>query len=199
MGIPLSELGHTVAYVAQYGRQGLLLESQGVHAYFPQVLQFSASGVGLVLLAALLVMGLGRLAAGRGAGLRRTGGQAVLDLLVVMAAVQLQIYLLQEILEVLATHQPLTFSLLFSILGWGLAGQLPVAIPAALALSWLSIRTEAAVEQLRSLWASCRSVRPPAPVVVVHVHPVYVPGIVSLASVARQALLKRGPPQLLFA
>jgi hypothetical protein len=197
LGIPLSEIGHTLAYLARYGREGLLLQSQGGHAYFPGVLQLSATALGLVLLAGLLVMALGRLVFGKGAGLRRSAAQPVLDLLVVAAAVQLQTYLIQEVVEVLAAHQELSFRLLFSILGWGLAGQLPVALLAALALSWLSIRMEAAVAGLRSLWQDCLRVRPPAPVVAVSVHPVCVPGPARLACVARQALIKRGPPQLL--
>lgn len=200
LGIPLSEVGHTVAYLAQYGRRGLLLQSEGVHAYFPSVLQFAATALGLMLLGSVLVMGLGRLVLGRGAGLRRVGRQAaVLDLLIVATVVQLQIYLVQEVLEILAAHQVLTFGQLFSILGWGLAGQLPVATLAALALSWLSIRMEAAVESLRSLWQESLRDRPPEPVVAVHVHAVCVLGVFALACAARQALVKRGPPQLLFA
>jgi hypothetical protein len=197
LGIPLSEVGHTLAYLAHYGREGLFLQSEGVHAYFPGALQLSATVLGLGLLTALLVLGLGRLVLGKGAGLRRAGAQPVLDLLVVAAAVQLQTYLIQEVLEVLAAHRELSFGLLFSIVGWGLAGQLPVAALAALALSWLSIRMEAAAAGLRCLWQDCLRLRPPAPVVVINVRPVCVSVVNTLARVARQALVKRGPPQLL--
>jgi hypothetical protein len=199
LGIPLSELGHTLAYLARYGRRGLLFQTEGVHAYFPSVLQLSAGLVGLGLVVSLLLVGLGRLVLGKGVGRRQAGGQSFLDLFIVGAAVQIQIYLIQEVLEVLAAHQVLSFGLLFSIAGWGLAGQLPVAMLAALALSRLSIRMEAAVESLRSLCQGCLHVRPPAPVVAIHVHPIYVAGVFALACVARQALIKRGPPQLLFA
>ena len=95
LGLPLAEVGHTIAFVARYGAAGLELQTVGVHGYFPTALRLSAAGVGLTLLGAVCLLGLGRLLLGRGLGLTRTGGQPFVSLLLVAAVVQLDVYLVQ--------------------------------------------------------------------------------------------------------
>lgn len=195
LGVPLSEAGHTLAYLARYGGQGLRIQSEGAHAYFPGLLQVVGGGLGLLLLAVLVVLGLGRIALGRRAGLARSGAVPWGDLLLATAIVQLDVYIAQEVAETLASHQALTFSLLLAIGGWGLAGQLPVALLAAMGLSWLSGRLESAVARLRTLWhLASLGPRPPAPVAALTTLLGDVPLPSVLAAVAGQALVKRGPP-----
>ena len=197
LAVPLSEGGHILAYLARYGGQGLRIQSEGTHAYLPGLLQLTGGVVGLLLLAVLVVLGLGRIAFSRGAGLARSRTVPLGDLLVTTAIVQFDVYLAQEIAEVLASHQALTFSLLFTITACGLAGQLPVAVLGALALTWISGRLETAVARLRTLWEPASvGARPPTPGMPV----VSMAGVVVvtslLAAVAGQALVKRGPPLL---
>lgn len=196
IGVPLSQLGHVVAYVAHYGSHGILLQEEGVHAYFPEVVRFSAGTIGLLMLAALVVVGLGRLLLGRGLGMTQSGGQRMTELLMVSAAVQLDTYLVQEILEALASHQTLTFGLLLSILGWGLAGQLPVALVAALALSWLSVRLDSATAGLRSLWQLCVTLRVLARAAAIAVQLPMAPTVphTGNGTALRHVLIRRGPP-----
>lgn len=194
LGVPLSEAGHLLAYFARFGEQGVALQTQGVHSYLPGLLQLCGGGVGLLLLGALLVLGLGRLLGGKGGTVERSVSQPARDLLLVMAVVQLDIYIVQEMLETLAAHQVVTFGLIFSIIGWGLAGQLPVAIVAALGLSWLSIRLHVAVERLRSLWIMCLRGRLPSTSLVIGLVPSWTSDVTVWACGAGRTLVKRGPP-----
>jgi hypothetical protein len=196
-GVPLSQLGHVVAYVAHYGSHGVLLQEEGVHAYFPEVFRFAAGVMGLVLLTALMVLALSRLLVGRSLGRRELNGMHPLELLVATAAVQLDTYVVQEMLEAIAGHQALTFDLLLSVLVWGLAGQLPVAAAAALALSWLSIRLEAAASGLRSLWVACVTYGVVTPVVAPAVRPALPGSGLRRSQTAPRAPAVRGPPRLL--
>jgi hypothetical protein len=198
-GVPLSQLGHGVAYLAHYGSHGVLLQEEGVHTYFPEIFRFSGGVVALALLAGLMAVGLGRLLLGRGLGLQAVGGERPVELLIACAAVQLDTYLAQEVLEALAGHQALTFDLLLSIMAWGLAGQLPVAAAAAVALSWLSIRLEAAARGLRSLWQHCVTCTTLTPAAAIAVRPALPESVRPPAHVAAGALSERGPPQLLGA
>lgn len=193
LGLPLSGLGHAIAYVCRYGPRGLSLQGQGVHAYFPDTFALCAAALGAVLVAGLVVGGIGHVALGRGAGRRPMPRRRALDLILVVAAVQLQVYVVQETVEALRSGVQLDVPWLLAMLGWGLAGQLPVAALAGLGLSWLSARFEPALARLRSL---CRACRPAATVPV----PVAVPvrpapdAAARLAGVAPAALVKRGPP-----
>lgn len=195
VAVPLAEAGHVLAYTARYGSRGLPMQSTGVHTYFPELLRFSVGAVAMTLLLGLLVVGLGRLLLGRGLGLRQAGGQGIGSLFLVAGAVQLNCYLVQETVETLVAREPYAFSTLLSILSWGMLGQLPLAALLACALGWLSVRLEAVAARIwRGVERSATSIPGPAPLVVSmprrpQPHAAHV-----LSMVARQALLKRGPP-----
>jgi hypothetical protein len=195
LAIPLTEGGHTLAYLGRYGPQGLHLESVGAHAYFPDLLRLSACVVGLVLLVSLVLLATGRVLIGRGLGLAPTGRQAVLPLFLTAAIVQLDCYLVQETLETLLSGQPFTFGVLGSILLWGAVGQLPLAAALACAVSWLSVRLTAIGERLRQDLALCAGSLGPPPALTLCRGPQLVPPA-TLGVAAGQALRKRGPPRL---
>jgi hypothetical protein len=150
LGLPLSQLGHGLAYLARFGGGGLTLQSQGAHGYFPSLVQLSGALTGATVLGSLFVLGLVRLAVGHSPGYRLQRRQPLIEVLVVLACVQLATYLLQETAEALLSGQPLSVGFLPATLLWGAAGQLPLALAAALALSWLSVRLEKAIGVLRA-------------------------------------------------
>jgi hypothetical protein len=193
LGAPHSAHGHLLAYLCRYGAHGLVLEGQGVHTYFPRLFALTGAALGAVLVAGLLVGGLGHLALSRGAGLRPARRRSVLDLLLVMAAVQMQVYVAQETVEALAGGIRLDTVWMTSMLVWGIGGQLPIAILAAFGLAWLSTRFDAGLAGLRSLWRGTSALLAGAPLVVAE------PGrafdtVARLAQAAPAALVKRGPP-----
>jgi hypothetical protein len=77
-----------------------------------------------------------------------TGGMPLLPLLLVLVAAQLALFSGQELAETALAGLPSPAP--GTILGWGIAGQLPVALLAALGLRWLSARVERAVRRLRA-------------------------------------------------
>lgn len=196
LAIPLSQVGHSLAYLMRYGPAGFRLETEGVHAYFPAMLRSSGLALGLFLLAALLVIGGGRLLLGRGLGLS-LHRHRIVDLLVVGAVVQLDLYLVQESLEALAAHEVYSFTLLGTIIGWGLVGQLPVAALAALALGWLSARLEVSLQGLRTAWALALRPLSPVPAVPVRILPPVTSAVPLALRVGHGGIAKRGPPLLL--
>ena len=195
IGIPLSGLGHTIAYVCRYGAAGLAIEGEGVHAYFPQLFALGGAALGMLLIAGVLVGGAGNVALGRGAGMRPAPRQSAVDLLLVVLAVQLQVYVVQETIEALAGGTALDVPWLLGMLGWGVVGHVPVAGLAALGLSWLSARFEPGLARLRSLWHACGELAVlPAPVTARLAPPHIADAAARLAGVAPAALVKRGPP-----
>jgi hypothetical protein len=195
LALPLSEVGHTLTFVARYGAPGLELQTVGVHGYFPTALRLSVAGVGVALLAAVCLLGLGRLLLGRGLGLTPTGGQPFLSLLLVAAVVQIDVYVVQETVETLLSGEPYTFATLGSILAWGLAGQVPVAAAGALGLRWLSVRLEAALDGIRGAFQlSIRLLRPVLPPPV-RSRPPRRSRARLLGQQAAAAFAKRGPPR----
>lgn len=193
VGLPLSELGHALVYLGRYGAAGYAFESRGVHGYFPHLLGLSAGLLGAAVLAGLLLGGLGRLALSRSIGLRPSAGQPVLALFMAAAALQLAVYVLQETLETAVQGLPLEFSWLLPMLAWGIAGQLPIALLAAVGLAWLSIRFDAGLSRLRSLWQACRAILQAPPLVTSDPRPAPAPALPP-ASVAPAVLPTRGPP-----
>ena len=191
MAVPLSQLGHVLAYIARYGLAGSFHESYGAHAYFPSIAKASAGLVGLLLLVAVALVGLARLVGSRRVtGQRRAQAAALPELVAVLVPLQLAIFIAQETIELLAAGR-------LTGLGdvpflWGLAGQLPVALLAALFLRWASIAVERAIDRLR-FWLDL--VVPP-PTMAAPVAAATAP-VVSLAGADRSmAGRKRGPPQL---
>jgi hypothetical protein len=190
---PLAELGHLLAYLLRYGPEAAARQGSGAHVYFLSLLQAGASALGASMLVSLLVVGLARFMVGVRNERVPGAGRPVLPLLLLLLGAQLAIYSGQELLEFslagFAAPSPGV------ILGWGLAGQLPIAILAAFGLSWLSTRVERAVRRLRAT-------RPVA--VLPREAAILLPAWQPVAAEARTqtsaaALRKRGPPTFPFA
>jgi hypothetical protein len=148
VALPLSQLGHALAAYLRYGAP---LAPGRAHAYFSADLEVSAVVLGGALLAALAIVGGARRLSG--APLRGRGwplGWLFLGL----GAFQLELYLVQELVEGSTT---------FDVALRGLAGQLPVAAVAAVALRWLSVRLGPAARRLRRPVAAALAQLVPAP------------------------------------
>jgi hypothetical protein len=194
LGIPLSQVGHLIAYFARDGGRALALQSQGVHSYFPGLLQLSVGLIGALGCAGLVVIGLARIVARHGQGLRASGGHPIAWLLVLSFAVQLDVYVVQETVESALSGVPFDLGLLWTIVAWGMVGQLPVAAAAAVGLHWLSARFEPALRLLLSISAARSRIRPPlAPALRRWTAP---PRHAAIARVAHPALAERAPPPL---
>jgi hypothetical protein len=192
----LAELGHQLGFVERNGARGFALEAVGVHQYFPTLMSVVGAGLGGAALAILLVLSLGRLALGGALGRAPQLAVPVRRLLPLLLALQLAVYLTQETSEALASGQLVTARWLMSTLVWGLAAQAPVALLAALALSWLSTRLDCAIAAIR------RAAQPDRAFVPAPVHrpetghgPNRAP-LLSLLRDCHRALIKRGPPPL---
>lgn len=176
--LPLSQLGHALAAFIRYGA---IVPPGSRHAYFGAELEVSAAALGAGLLAALLVVG----------AARRLGGRPLRGrawplgwLLLGLAALQLELYLVQEVAE---------GSTSIDVAVRGLVGQLPVALVASLALHWLSIRLGPAVRRLRRR----------VPVALVRLAPrpeARLPELLPVTPPARRAdrRLSRAPPSILL-
>jgi hypothetical protein len=75
------------------------------------------------------------------------GGWPVLPLLLALLGAQLAIFAGQEVAEAWLVGLPAAPA--EHLVGWGIAGQLPVALLAAFGLSWISARVRRAVRRLR--------------------------------------------------
>jgi hypothetical protein len=192
----LAELGHQLGFIERYGTLGIALETVGVHQYFPTLMSAVGAGLGGATLAILLTLSLGRLALGGALGRTRHLTVPVRRLLPVLLALQLAVYLTQETSEALASGHLVTMQWLIATLAWGLAGQAPVALLAALALSWLSARLDRAIAAIRGAAQAARSFTPaPADQLAAGHATTSVPHL-SLACDCHRALAKRGPPPL---
>jgi hypothetical protein len=190
VGLASAPLGHLLAYQVRFAGRSAAVESSGAHAYVPLVVGTVMTGLAVALLLSLLFLAVARLAIGRRRGLVPGPRRPVLDLLPVLFTIQLAAFVAQECVEALATGalpDPVPAMLL-----WGTVGQLPVAVVAAVVLSWLTARLEAAVRELRLAASQFRPWRPPA---VAGWRPAE-PGNRPLAA-ARRARPMRGPPRLL--
>jgi hypothetical protein len=190
LGALLSQPGHLAAYLGHFGRRGLAIESQGVHGYFPSLLGSSLVLLGMVVLGALVVLAAGRLLRGR----PRARGVPIGALLLVLLLVQLNVYAVQEMLELTAGGQPLTVSALGGIAGWGLVGQLPLALTAALALSLLSSPVLTALAVLRSPFTLARRLLPEPALATTPIAWPHRLAPVRLEATYPPAFRKRGPP-----
>lgn len=147
---PLSQLGHLLAYLVRYGSASWPEQSLGAHAYFPAVAKISAGLTGLLVLGAVAAVGLARLVhARRSPSREREVGAPVADLLAILLPLQLAVFVVQESGELLIAGQ--LHGLTDLPLMWGIAGQLPVALLAAVFLHWGSITVARAMRRL-SLW-----------------------------------------------
>jgi hypothetical protein len=191
LGLVASQAGHLLAYQVRYGAAAQQLQSSGAHAYFP-LLAKTALGVGAcALIGGLLLVGLARLLTGR--RVRSASEPSYLSLLAILFSIQLAAFAAQEVGEALIGG--LSTGTAVDLLLWGTLGQLPIAAFAALALSWLSARIEAAVGAIRALAGPSLPARP-APAVAIPVPAA--PGRALLTFlVAASSLTRRGPPSYL--
>ena len=145
IGIAGAQAGHLVAYELRFGVAAPALQSTGAHAYFPALAKTGVGLAALALLASLLVVAAARIVAGR--RVQPGTSPSFVRLLAVVYTIQLACFAGQETAEALlggthASSAPL-------LIMWGTAGQLPVALAAALALRWLGLHLEPAIAVLR--------------------------------------------------
>jgi hypothetical protein len=192
--VSASQLGHLISYFVRFGSGTLAAESTGVHTYYPSV-GVVAGGLGsAAILFALAAIALARLIAGRAAGLRVTSGWRVWELFAALFTIQLVIYASQETLESILGNAPVPGALDLILLG--AIGQLPAALIAAVALSWISKRFVGAVAVLRAAIRP-RVIRlnfavPIQPIVAGQTR------LVVLTQSSPRSLAKRGPPPALL-
>jgi len=146
-----SQAGHLLAWQLRQGPDGLPALSSSAHGYVPALTTVVFGAGGAVVLAALCVVAVARVV--RLGPVLRQGATAppvhrtsVLDMAAALFVLQLGVYLAQETLE--ATWAGYPRPGVADLLLWGSLGQLPAAVAAGAALSWLSVRFEAAVEEL---------------------------------------------------
>jgi hypothetical protein len=147
LALPMAQLGHLLAYWLQFGPAAAARQSTGAHAYFPALLQAGGAALGATLLALLLLLGVARFMVGLRNDRVPDGGWPVGPLLLTLLGAQLAIFAGQELAE--ASLVALPVAPVSHLFGWGVAGQLPVALLAAFGLSWISARVRRAVRRLR--------------------------------------------------
>jgi hypothetical protein len=189
----LSQVGHLIAYQLEFGSAAQAMQSQGAHAYFPGLAKTSLGVVGAALLASLLLVGVARLLPVRPVVVT-TSGPSYLSLLAILFTIQLVSFIAQETIESLSAGDAVPS--LLNLIFLGSAGQLPVAILAALALKWLAVRVEVALLTLGAQLAV--RVASVAPVSLLVPRPELVLAS-ALAECCPTAYIKRGPPAILRA
>ena len=141
-----SQAGHLLTYTLRFGGAAASLQSSGVHGYFPSVVKPALGVAAMAVLGALLAVGLARIVAGR--RIEHDPAPSYLRVLAILYTLQLGCFAVQETAEAaLSGASPSSASVLVL---WGTVGQLPVAVVAAIALSWLLVRLRPALLVLRS-------------------------------------------------
>jgi hypothetical protein len=201
LALATSQVGHLLASELKQGPGALAVDSSGVHRYVPTVTTLALAVAGIVVLAAVLVVAAARyLRAWQGAPglpvgrrLRRGRWPAALDAAAAMFALQLALYVGQERIELAVAGQPSPN--VATLLLWGALGQLPLALVAGFALSWLQTRFEVACAEI----AAAPALLPPAlgPCLVVARAWTSPARAALMAQAAGPALVKRGPPPAL--
>ena len=192
-GALLAQGGHLLAYQLEFGAAAQTAQSQGAHAYFPLLAKSSLGVVATAVVVSLLLIGIARFLPGRPVVI--TGnGPSFITLLSVLFTTQLFCFVAQETIESLAAGAAVPSVLNLVLVGS--AGQLPIALVAALALKWLAVRVDAALLTLRAeLAVRFASVVPAS---LLRPLPALVPVSV-LAETCPTAYIKRGPPAILRA
>jgi hypothetical protein len=147
LALPMSQLGHLLAYAVRFGPESAARQSTGTHAYFPALLQAGTAALAAAILAVLLLLGVARFMVGLRNDRMPEGGWPVAPLLLALLGAQLLIFAGQEAAEARLAGLPV--APISHLLGWGVAGQLPVALATAFGLSWISARVRTAVRRLR--------------------------------------------------
>ena len=185
IALSAAQAGHLLAYQLRFGGAALDVQTTGVHWYF---IASAKTALGLTALAALVVLfviGLGRLAAGR--RLDPDSSTPFIRALAAMYTVQLGVFVVQETVEAVLGNGHLVS--VPSLLLWGAAGQLPVALVAALAWRWLGARIQPAIAAIGVMLAR-------QPLVLVGAPLVTEPAAAAFVSRAteRGSFTRRGPP-----
>jgi hypothetical protein len=191
VAVATSPLGHLLAYQARFGAAATHEQSSGAHAYFPAVAAMLGAALGATLVASLLLVAVARLVAGRRQGLRPGRRWPFVDVLAAVFTIQVGTYVVQEAAEALATGAAMPP--IPELVLWAALGMLPVALSAAIGLTWLSVHLEAAVRRLRSVAIPAG----PHPNVEI-ARPICADVRDPLKTVALSAFAKRGPPNLLY-
>jgi hypothetical protein len=192
LGLLLSQPGHALGYLVEYGSRSFALQSQGVHAYFPTAIHLSFELLATIGVVAGAVLGLGRLAVGRALGLESERRLRAIDLILVLAIVQVNAFFFQEVTETLAAHAALDTQWLLATLVGAATGQLPIAIAAGLLLSYCAVRLRVAIQALRH--APSLVVWSPDPLQLAPVSFATSARSSFLAQACPLAFRKRGPP-----
>jgi hypothetical protein len=191
LGAAASQAGHLVVYQLRYGSAALTVQSQGAHAYFPAFAMTSLGLIAFMLVGAVLIVGVSRLLTVR-PGVRSAPGPSYFNLLTALFTVQLACFVLQESVE--AALAGATLPSAAHLVLFGSVGQIPVALVAALALKWLFIRFEAALDALRQAFPVEIPVRETFAVLLGRRTPFVQ---LALAEACPAAFVKRGPPRTL--
>jgi hypothetical protein len=189
----LAQAGHLIAYQLEFGAAAQTVQSQGAHSYFPGFAKTGLAFIAAALLGSLLIIGIAKLLPGR-AVVVTSRGPSYMRLLSALFTIQLVCFIAQETIESLAAGAAVPSGL--SLILLGSAGQLPVAVIAALALKWLAVRVDAAVLTLRAELAVKLAVGEPVSVLIPLPSLIPVP---ALHQTCPTAYIKRGPPALLRA
>lgn len=137
LALPLSQVGHALASAL---RGAGAVQPGAAHSYFASDLAASSAALLAVAAAAAAVLVAARAARGGPLPRARRNAWPVLWTFLALAGLQLELYLLQELLEGSTTID----------VAWrGLIGQLPVAAIAALVIQGLSTRLGPAGRELR--------------------------------------------------
>jgi hypothetical protein len=182
-----SQAGHLVSYELRFGSGALQVQAEGAHSYFLSLVRTGLGFAAFAALAALLVIG-----AGRVAGRRRLVPATAPSLLRVLAALfslQLACFVVQETAEAVLGGDRLNPA--GTLLLWGAAGQLPVALVAAIALRWLLTRFGPALAAIRLRLAPAR--RPRAFAFALRTWPLAVDPV-RVSDSTGFSLSRRGPP-----
>lgn len=188
LGLLGSQAGHLLAYQVRFGAAATRLQSTGAHAYFPSVFKVAVGTAAAIILAGAFIVGLARVLSRRGSSPHRAA-PSLLRLLAALFTLQLAMFAVQETVEAALSGAPATP--IPTLILWGTLGQLPAAMVAAMALRWLLVRLDGAVEDIRA----CLSIATPARLVPA-VAPIggFHAAAVELARAASYPVLRRGPP-----
>ncbi|HXM55907.1 MAG TPA: hypothetical protein VOB72_11010 [Candidatus Dormibacteraeota bacterium] len=170
-------------------RGGPLAVGGGAHGYVPALTTVVLGAAGAAVLAGLLAIAAAHMTVTSQPGpARRPRRRSFLDLFSVLFALQLALFVVQEVAE--AAAHGVAVPDVTTLLLWGCLGQLPAALLGALALRWLGGRVEAASRLLANASGQALAPRPalaPAPA---PTPPCPTPAARRLAG----AVSQRGPP-----
>ena len=138
-----AESGHLLTYLVRFGPGALRIESGDSHSYLPALSVLLTGAVGSALVLVGLVIALAR-QVGSGAHSRR--GIPFINLASLLLVLQFTIFVTQETGEALAAQGSLPSA--SDLAFWGILGQLPAALLAALIVRRPLAEVEVAVEIL---------------------------------------------------